>query len=67
MYDLEFYDILEQRNDLLREVEELKDEIRFLTEEIEDYQEALEQRNNFRDEIQKEKKIKSLYEKIKYF
>ena len=51
----------------MREVEELKDEIRFLTEEIEDYQEALEQRNNFRDEIQKEKKFKSLYEKIKDF
>lgn len=73
MYSLDDYDLVQEKISLQSEIEELKLENLFLSEEIEDYQEALDQWLDFRDELEKEINLThnpvlmKIYEKIKDF
>lgn len=73
MYSLDDYDLVQEKISLQNEIEEIKLENLFLSEEIEDYQEALEQRLDFREELEKEISLShnpeliKIYEKIKNF
>lgn len=72
-YSMDDYDLVQEKISLQNEIEELKLEIIFLSEEIENYQEALEQWHNFRNDLEKEislssnKELVNIYERIKYF
>ena len=73
MYSLDDYDLVQEKISLQNEIEEIKLENLFLSEEIEDYQEALDQWLDFRDELEKEINLThnpvlmKIYEKIKDF
>lgn len=72
-YSMDDYDLVQEKISLQNEIEELKLEIIFLSEEIEDYQEALEQWHNFRNDLEKEislsnnEQLIKIYERIKSF